>query len=593
MSVTAQRLGLIREIMAQQNLDAFVMSTFDEYLNEYVPERNKRLQWLTGFTGSAGAVVVLRDKAAIFVDGRYTVQVRQQVDADQFDFRHLIEEPYADWLGEQLSSGQTVGLDSRMVNLETYQKLEASLDKQGLRLMSLADHPVDTAWKDRPAEEVNIGLLLTEEYTGLSSTQKRQQIAEELTRQKVDAALIFAPDSVAWLLNVRGRDIPSTPVILGYALIASDSTVTWFTNPEKLPDGFYAHVGDGVTVVPESEAARHLSGFDGRRVLADPKTANAWTQLTLADNGAELVAGNDPVLIPKACKNPTEQEGMRQAHIRDGVAEVKFLCWLDRAIAAGEILNEADIADKLFSFRAEQDKFQEVSFDTISAAGANAAMCHYNHNNSTPAELPEQGVYLVDSGGQYLDGTTDITRTVAVGEPDDEIREQFTRVLKGYIALETARFPKGTTGTQLDVLARQFLWQEGYDFDHGTGHGVGAFLSVHEGPQRISKALNPIALQPGMVVSNEPGYYKAGAYGIRCENLIMVKEAQNLAGNVPMLEFDVLTLAPFDLRLVDEKLLTDSEIQWLNAYHQRVYETLADQLDETEKQWLEQATRSL
>ena len=593
MSMTAQRLGQIREVMAQQNLDAFVLSTFDEYLNEYVPERNKRLQWLTGFTGSAGTAVVLRDSAAIFVDGRYTVQVRQQVDGEQFAYHHLIDEPYAEWLAKQLSEGQRVGLDSRMVNLDTYQQLDTALSKQGIELCSLSEHPVDRIWHDRPAESIQTGLLLSEAYTGVSSTEKRRQIAQELTQQNIDAALIFAPDSVAWLLNVRGRDIPATPVILGYAVIASDSTVTWFTNPDKLPQGFDEHVGEGVTVVNEADAATHLAGFGGRRVLADPKTANAWTQLTLKEHGAELIAGNDPVLIPKACKNATEQEGMRQAHIRDGVAEVKFLCWLDRVLAAGEELNEADLADQLFRFRAEQEKFQEVSFDTISAAGANAAMCHYNHNNGTPSFMPEHGVYLVDSGGQYLDGTTDITRTVAVGTPDDEICEQFTRVLKGYIALETARFPKGTTGTQLDVLARQFLWQEGYDFDHGTGHGVGAFLSVHEGPQRISKALNPIALQPGMVVSNEPGYYKAEAYGIRCENLIMVKEAEHLAGDVPMLEFEVLTLAPFDLRLVDEKLLTDSEIQWLNAYHQRVYETLAERLDETERQWLEQATRSL
>ncbi|EAR08711.1 aminopeptidase P family protein [Reinekea blandensis] len=593
MSLTAQRLGQIREVMAQQNLDAFVLSTFDEYLNEYVPERNKRLQWLTGFTGSAGAAVILRDSAAMFVDGRYTVQVRQQVDAEQFAYHHLIEEPYAQWLSEQLSAGQRVGLDSRMFNLDTYETLETTLSKRDIALVPLNEHPVDAVWQDRPEESIRTGMVLPETYTGVSSAEKRQQIAQQLSTQNVDAALIFAPDSVAWLLNIRGHDIPATPVILGYALLTSDGSVTWFTNPEKLPEGFYEHVGTGVTVVNEADAAAHLAAFNGRRVLADPKTANAWAQLTLKEQGAELVAGNDPVLIPKACKNPTEQEGMRQAHIRDGVAEVKFLCWLDRSVASGAELNEAALADQLYRFRAEQDKFQEVSFDTISAAGSNAAMCHYNHMNGTPAELPEHGVYLVDSGGQYLDGTTDITRTVAIGEPDAEIREQFTRVLKGYIALETARFPHGTTGTQLDILARQYLWQEGYDFDHGTGHGVGAFLSVHEGPQRISKALNPIALQPGMVVSNEPGFYKADAYGIRCENLIMVKEAQNLPGNVPMLEFEVLTLAPFDLRLVDEKLLTDGEIQWLNAYHQRVYDTLVDRLDESERPWLEQATRSL
>lgn len=593
MSNTSQRLNQIREFMAQNGLDAYVLSTFDEYLSEYVPDRNKRLQWLCGFTGSAGAAVITRDSAAIFVDGRYTVQVKQQVNPELFEYRHLIEEPYADWLSNNLDNGQKVGLDSRMFNLATYERVETRLSKAGIELIGLTEHPVDISWDDRPEEVIKTGMLLGSEFTGRSSAEKREQIAQTLRDDNLDAALIFAADSVAWLLNVRGRDIPATPVILGYALIQSDASVTWFTNPEKLPDGFYDHVGKGVTVVSEAEAEKTLSGMKGKRVLADPMTANAWTQLALKQSGAELVAGADPVLIPKACKNSVEQEGMRQAHIRDGVAETRFLCWLDTALKNGDVFDEAELADKLFSFRAEQDMFQEVSFDTISAAGSNAAMCHYNHTNGTPAELPEHGVYLVDSGGQYLDGTTDITRTVAIGEPDAEICEQFTRVLKGYISLELARFPKGTTGTHLDVLARQHLWQHGYDFDHGTGHGVGAFLSVHEGPQRISKAYNAVPLQPGMVVSNEPGFYKAGAYGIRCENLIMVREATNLAGDVPMLEFEVLTMAPFDLRLVDEQLLTDTEIEWLNAYHQQVYDTLADQLNEHERQWLAQATRSL
>lgn len=593
MSQTVQRLSQIREIMSQQNIDAFVLSTFDEYLGEYVSERNKRLQWLTGFTGSAGVAVILADSAAIFVDGRYTVQVRQQVDSEAFEFRHLIEDPYADWLTGQLASGKKVALDSRMFSLDAYSRLQTTLEQSGIGLLALTEHPVDQIWKDRPAEDIRTGLLLGLEYTGVSSTEKRQQIADKLRQDKQDAALIFAPDSVAWLLNIRGRDIPCMPVILGYALIQSDASVTWFTNPEKIPDGFYSHVGEGVTVVNEAEAEPYLRQLNGRRVLADPVTANAWTQLTLQQGGAELVAGQDPVLLPKACKNKTEQNGMKQAHIRDGVAEVKFLCWLDAALKAEEVLDEAQVSDKLYGFRAQQDRFQEVSFETISAAGSNAAMCHYNHNNGTPAELPEHGVYLVDSGGQYLDGTTDITRTIAIGEPGAEIRQQFTRVLKGYIALETARFPQGTTGNQLDILARQYLWQHGYDYDHGTGHGVGAFLSVHEGPQRISKVANPTALQPGMVVSNEPGYYKEGAYGIRCENLVLVKKAKNLSGDLPMLEFEPLTMAPFDLRLVDESLMKDSEIEWLNAYHQRVYETLAGLVNETERQWLEQATRSL
>ncbi|GGY56392.1 Xaa-Pro aminopeptidase [Bacterioplanes sanyensis] len=593
MSQTLERLGQIREIMAEQGLDAYVVATFDEYLSEYVPARNQRLHWLTGFTGSAGAAVVLADKASMFVDGRYTVQVRQQVDADAFEYRHLIEEPHGEWLTQQLAAGAKVGIDSRMFSLNSFNRLRDTLDKAGIELVAQDQHPVDQLWQDRPAEEVHKGILMPLEYTGISSAEKRQQIAEQLQQDKLDAALLFAADSVAWLLNVRGRDIPCMPVILGYALIDANAQVTWFTNAEKLPDGFYEHVGDGVTVLSEAEAPAMFAQLKGKRVLADPATANAWTQLTLQQAGAELVAGRDPVLLPKACKNPTEQNGMRQAHIRDGVAEVKFLHWLDNALHAGESLNEADVADKLFSFRAQQDKFKEVSFDTISAAGSNAAMCHYNHNNGTPAELPKQGVYLVDSGGQYLDGTTDITRTIAIGEPDGEVKQQFTRVLKGHIALQNARFPRGTTGAQLDVLARQFLWQHGFDFDHGTGHGVGAYLSVHEGPQGISKAANSVDLRPGMVLSNEPGYYKAGAYGIRCENLIMVREAEGLGGEKPMLEFEVLTMAPFDLRLVDKELMTADEIRWLNGYHQQVYDTLAEFLDEPERHWLAQATQAI
>lgn len=593
MSDTALRLRQLREIMAKQNIQALFLSTFDEYLSEYVPERNQRLNWLTGFTGSTGAAVILENKAAMFVDGRYTVQVRQQVDADSFEFKHLIEEPFADWIVEQLSSGQRVGIDSRMISLDGFHKLKQQLNKHNIELVELDTHPVDQIWQDRPQDVVKQGRLLSLQYTGESSIEKRKLIAEQLKQNQQDAALIFAPDSVAWLLNVRGQDIPATPVILGYAIIHSDMRVDWFTNPSKVPEGIEDHVGGNLNVVPEADAAQVLSSIEGKVVLADPATANAWTQLTLERAGAKLVAGQDPVLLPKAAKNATEQEGMRQAHIRDGVAEVKFLHWLDSSLQAGETFDEAQLSDKLLSFRQQQDKFQEVSFSTISAAGSNAAMCHYNHNNGTPAKLPENGVYLVDSGGQYLDGTTDITRTVAIGEPSSEIRRQFTRVLKGYIALDTARFPKGTTGTQLDVLARQFLWQYGYDYDHGTGHGVGTFLGVHEGPQRISKALNSTALEPGMVVSNEPGYYKADAYGIRCENLVMVREAKDLGGDIPMLEFETLTLAPFDLRLVDKEIMTPAEIEWLNGYHERVRETLSPMLSESEQTWLAQATQAI
>jgi Xaa-Pro aminopeptidase len=396
-------------------------------------------------------------------------------------------------------------------------------------------------------------------------------------------------------LNLRGRDIPSLPLVLGFALLYSDSRMVFFTNPDKIPEGFDAHVGEGVEVLPEAEARSAFEALSGHKILADPETANAWCQLTLQRAGAQLIVGHDPVSLPKACKNTVEVQGMRESHIRDGVAEVRFLAWLDAEVAAGNLHTEAELADRLFEFRSEDELFQETSFDTISAAAGNAAMCHYSHLNSADAtRLQMDSVYLVDSGGQYLDGTTDITRTVAIGDPGEEVRRRFTLVLKGHIALDQAVFPQGTSGGQLDILARQFLWQEGLDYDHGTGHGVGSFLCVHEGPQRIAKVNSTAELHAGMIVSNEPGYYKDGCYGIRCENLVAIRESEATNGDGPkMLEFEALTMAPFDYRLVDESLLTDDELDWLNDYHTEVRSKIAPFLNDEELGWLENATRTL
>jgi Xaa-Pro aminopeptidase len=399
---------------------------------------------------------------------------------------------------------------------------------------------------------------------------------------------------VAWLLNIRGRDVPHLPLVLGYALLETDGQLRFFTDPAKIPAAFAAHVGAGVEVLPESSADAAFSALAGKRVMADPDTANAWCQLRLAQHGAELVAAADPVLIPKACKNAAEIAGMRAAHIRDAVAEIRFLAWLDAEVAAGRLHDEATLCDRLEAMRRDNALFQELSFDTISAAGGNAAMCHYRHSDTDPGRLQMNGVYLVDSGAQYLDGTTDITRTVAIGDPGTEVRRLATLVMKGHIALDQARFPKGTTGTQLDVLARQFLWREGFDYDHGTGHGVGSFLSVHEGPQRIGKAWNSAELAPGMVLSNEPGYYKADCYGIRHENLVLVKELETPpGGEKTMYGFEALTLVPFDLRLLDTSLLDANEIAWLDSYHQRVRDTIAPLLQAGDRAWLEQATQAI
>lgn len=595
MELIADHLARVRTHMAELELDAFVVPRADEYLGEYVPERNERMLWISNFTGSAGVVIVMRERAAIFVDGRYTVQVRQQVNEDLFEILHLVETPHMTWLAAELEAGARVGYDARLHSLNWQKAALNTLSKQRIELVELEHNLIDISWDDRPIADCHPAILLAESYTGRGSQDKRSAIGADIADQGAEAALIFAADSVAWLLNIRGRDIPCLPLVLGFGLLYADGRLLFFTDPGKIPAGFEEHVGEGVEVLPETEAAACFAALSGHTVLADPANANAWCQLALSRAGAQLIAADDPVLLPKASKNTVEVQGMRDAHIRDGCSEVRFLAWLDGEVAAGRLHTEAALSDKLYEFRAAGELFQDLSFDTISAAAGNAAMCHYNHNNVEAASSLElNSVYLVDSGGQYLDGTTDITRTVAIGTPSEEVKRRFTLVLKGHIALDQAVFPAGTNGSQLDILARQYLWQEGLDYDHGTGHGVGAFLSVHEGPQRIAKAANTYALRPGMVLSNEPGYYKDESYGIRCENLLVVRESEASNADGPaMLEFEALTMAPFDRRLVDIELLSDDELDWLNDYHSEVRSKIAPHLDSETLGWLEQATQPL
>lgn len=593
MSVIADRLSAVRVLMRERGYDALIIPRADEYLGEYLPEHNERMLWVSGFTGSAGAIVVLADSAAIFVDGRYTVQVRNEVDPALFAYHHLIDEPPLAWLCTALPAGSSVACDPRLHSLAWFRQSSAAFAAADLKLAADSDNLIDRCWHDRPAPQVSPAVLLGESYTGASSLQKRGDIAAAIVAKSADAALIFAPDSVSWLLNVRGTDIPCLPILQSFALLRADGSCTVFVDPGRLPEGLNEHIGPGVEFLPESEAEASLLACRGQRVLADPNSANAWTQLCLERGGAELVAAEDPVLMPKASKNDVEIEGARQAHLRDAVAEIRFLHWLDQEVAAGNMHDEATLADKLGSLREEGEHYRGPSFDTISAAGGNAAMCHYNHQNvDQPGSLSENSVYLVDSGGQYTDGTTDITRTVAIGDPGAEIRRMFTLVLKGHIALDQARFPRGTTGSQLDVLARQFLWREGCDFDHGTGHGVGAYLSVHEGPQRIAKAHNPFPLQPGMILSNEPGYYRDNEYGIRCENLVVVQPVSENT-ETPMLGFEALTMVPFDRRLLDVALMTPGEVAWLNDYHQQVRAAIAPRLEGAVLDWLNDATAAI
>jgi len=590
-----ERLACVRQHMKARGLDALIVPRADEYLGEYIPERNERLRWVSGFTGSAGVVIVLAERAAIFVDGRYTVQVRKQVSGELFEILHLLETPHLAWLAEQLTEGARVAYDPRMHPYTWFKEAEKIFNEAGQELIGLEENLVDACWQDRPVVITQTATLVPVSLSGVSSLDKRHAISADIASKGAEAALVFAADSLAWLMNIRGQDVPCLPVVLGFGLLHSNGKFQFFTDPAKIPEGFDIHVGEGVDVLPESAALQAFKSLAGKKVLADPVTANAWCQLSLRAAGAELIAADDPVILPKACKNPAEITGIRSAHLRDALAMVRFLAWLDKEVAGGHLYSEGELSDKLFGFRSDLDHFRGPSFDTISAAAGNAAMCHYNHVNfDDVSRLEMNSVYLVDSGGQYLDGTTDITRTIAIGDPGDEIRQRFTLVLKGHIALDQAKFPEGTTGTQLDAFARQFLWNEGLDYDHGTGHGVGAFLSVHEGPQRIGNQYNAYALKAGMVISNEPGYYKDNSYGIRCENLVVVtaREASHEDGP-PMFHFEALTAVPFDIRLIDTDLLTPAELAWIDNYHAWVRQSLWPDLGEKERVWLEQATRSL
>ncbi|EGQ8132741.1 aminopeptidase P family protein [Vibrio parahaemolyticus] len=589
---TLSRVNAIREWLTQHNIDALLIPHEDEYLGEYVPAHNERLHWLTGFTGSAGAAVITQDKAAIFVDGRYTVQVTKQVPSELFEYRHLIEEPALDWIQDNLTANASVAIDPRMHSSAWLDMAQAKLAGK-LELNILSGNPIDELWHDRPAPVVSDVRLMPTKAVGQSSESKRKEIAQLVAKAGADSAVITALDSICWLLNVRGLDVSRLPVLLSHAILHADSSVEYFLDPARLPAEFAAHVGTGVTVHHPEALQSRLEAMSGKKVLLDPAISNAWFKLVLQNAGASVIAAADPCLMPKAAKNEVEIAGMKACHIRDGVAMSKFLCWLDAEVAAGNLHDEATLADRLEAFRKEDPTLMDLSFDTISAAGGNAAMCHYNHENQPePGKLELNTLYLVDSGGQYLDGTTDITRTIAIGQPSAEMIKQFTLALKGHIGVARARFPKGTRGYQIDTLARQHLWAEGYDYDHGTGHGVGHFLSVHEGPASISKKQIDVPLTEGMVLSNEPGYYRADAFGIRIENLELIVETPT-NGDFPVLSFESLTRCPIDKRNINVDMLTRPELAWLNDYHQKVWEQISPLVEGEVKEWLREATLPL
>ena len=589
----APNLAALRAELAKRGLDGFVVPHSDQHMGEYLPAFAERLAWLTAFTGSAGAAVVLTHKAAIFVDGRYTLQVRAQTDTSLFEPRDLVAEGPHGWLPDHLPKGAKLGYDPWLHTAHGVMLLRAACEKAGATLVAVETNPIDTVWTDQPAPPTTPAKPHALTLAGVQSEAKRLQLGEQLKMAGAQAAVITLADSVCWLFNMRGSDVPHTPFTLAFAILHDDGRAELFLDPAKRNPELMAHLGNSVEVRNPDQFEAALDAMKGKAVLADPATAAAAIFDRLHRAGAKIKQGSDPCQLPKACKNPQEIEGTRQAHIRDGAALTRFLHWFDTNAQSGE-LTEIDVAQTLENFRRATGVLSDVSFDTISGSGPNGAIVHYRVTRSTNRAVKPGEMFLVDSGAQYSDGTTDVTRTVMVGTPTPEMKDRFTRVLKGHIALATARFPEGTIGMQLDTLARRPLWEAGLDYDHGTGHGVGSYLSVHEGPQNISKKLVNQALMPGMICSNEPGFYKTGAFGIRIENLIVVREAEMIEGGErPMMSFETITLAPIDLNLVEPGLLTADEKSWLNQYHARVRAVIGPQLDNETRAWLDNAARAI
>jgi Xaa-Pro aminopeptidase len=586
-------LPLLRATLKSMELDGLFIPHDDEYQNEYLPACYERLAWATGFTGSAGAAFVFQKSAIVFVDGRYTLQVKQQLAPKMFEVGDFIDPGPFGWLAKQMLAGLKIGYDPRVISPDSLEKLTDAAKKAGAELVATETNPIDVAWTDRPAEPLAQVVPHDIAYSGESSSSKRARLGKILQDQRIDAAIITSPASIAWLFNIRGGDVSRTPLPLGRAFLYADGQAELFLNPSKVGAELGAHLGNEVSLRSANELERRMAKLQGKRVGLDPSMASSWFFTALNQAGAEIVRSQDPVMLPRAKKNATEIEGMRKAHRRDGAALSRFLRWFEEHGQTGEV-TEIDAARKVEEFREATGELRDLSFNAISSAGPNAAINHYRPDTQTNRKLARGTLFLLDSGGQYLDGTTDVTRTLAIGQPTDEMKECNTRVLKGHIALARVRFPKGTSGSALDALARLSLWEGGFDYDHGTGHGVGSYLGVHEGPHRISKAPNTVGLEPGMVVSNEPGYYKADAWGIRIENLQFVTEPKPVnGGDREMMGFETLTLAPLDRRLILPGLLTEQEWVWIDRYHARVLAEVGPILAEDDRAWLAEACKPL
>jgi Xaa-Pro aminopeptidase len=592
--LSPERVMRLRDELKRRNLDGFIIPRQDEFQGEYVAPYAERLRWLTGFAGSWGLAILMRDRGAIFVDGRYTIQVRKQVDTSIFTPRHLIEEPPAEWLEKELKPGEVVGYDPWLMTADQIARFEKAAAKAGAHLTPVDSNPIDAVWTNQPERPAKPVSVQPTQFAGKSAKDKLADVSAILEKSGADAVVLTQPDSVAWAFNIRGADVAYTPVVLSYAILHRNGEAELFVDAAKLPEDVTAHLKGIVRIRKPLDIEASLAdlGHHKARVLIDPDWAPERIRAILTSAGAAIVHGPDPTRLPKARKNPVEQEGARAAQKRDGVAMARFLCWLDGAALKGD-QDEVTIAQKLAEFRNEGGMLKDLSFDSISGLGPNAAIPHYRVSKASALPMKKNEIYLIDSGAQYQDGTTDITRTVILGEPTFEMKDRFTRVLKGMIALSRIRFPKGTCGSQLDVLARQPQWMAGLDFDHGTGHGVGSYLSVHEGPARINKS-DRTPLEPGMILSNEPGYYKEGQYGIRIENLILVREPESVPGGErPMMSFETLTLCPIDRRLIEPRLLEPEELAWLNAYHARVLREVGAFLEGKELDWLKQACAAI
>jgi len=584
--VAATRLPSLRSEMQRLGIDGLLIPHDDEYLNEYTPPQFERLLWATGFSGSAGALIVMPDTAVLFIDGRYTGQARLETPAELFDYEDLRALPPWQWLRDNPGRVTRLGYWSKLHSQEEIARIEVL---EHIETVALESHPVDGLWKDRPDRPAVAPYPHAIEYAGEDSASKRRRVADELTRLGADAIVFANPNATAWLLNIRGDDVPHTPVALCRSVLHADGRVAAFFAGHEISDELREHLGPDVEISSEAEFGDYLRAIGARQesVLVNKSVCPHFVHDVLRQSGAAIRDGEDPLILFRGIKNPVEIEGFRKAHVRDGVAVVRFLHWLDDNWHKG--VSEIDAVGKLEEFRAADAMLQDISFDTIAGSGPHGAIIHYRVSSASDRKLGRGELFLVDSGGQYPDGTTDITRTVALGEQDAERRDRFTRVLQGHIALAAVKFPRDTSGYQLDLLARQPLWNAGLDYAHGTGHGVGTFLGVHEGPQSIAKRAATVPLQAGMVLSNEPGYYRDGEYGIRIENLVVVRDS----GLDGMLEFETLTLVPIDRSMIDVALMSAAEIAWLDAYHERVWQTLSPLLSEADALWLREATAPL